>query len=81
MVYCDNNPNILEWGSEEIIIPYKSPLDKKVHRYFPDFFIKYRIVVEKSFVKLSKSNQRDIFRHRKNPRERLRDISVKWTPI
>ena len=42
MVYCDNNPNIFEWGSEEIIIPYKSPLDKKVHRYFPDFFIKYK---------------------------------------
>ena len=42
MVYCDDNPNILEWGSEEIIIPYKSPLDKKVHRYFPDFFVKYK---------------------------------------
>jgi len=41
MVYCDNNPNIIEWGSEEVIIPYKSPLDKKVHRYFPDFYIKY----------------------------------------
>lgn len=41
MVYCDNNDNIIEWGSEEIIIPYKSPLDKKVHRYFPDFYIKY----------------------------------------
>jgi len=35
MVYCDNNPNILEWGSEEIIIPYKSPLDKKVHEVKP----------------------------------------------
>ena len=42
MVYCDNNSKIIEWGSEEIIIPYKSPLDKKVHRYFPDFFIKYK---------------------------------------
>tara|TARA_Y100000768_G_scaffold373421_1_gene342036 strand:+ start:365 stop:811 length:447 start_codon:yes stop_codon:yes gene_type:complete len=41
MVYCDNNPNIVEWGSEEIIIPYKSPVDKRVHRYFPDFYIKY----------------------------------------
>ncbi len=30
MVYCDLNENILEWGSEEIIIPYKSPLDKKL---------------------------------------------------
>jgi hypothetical protein len=41
MVYCDNNPNIIEWGSEELIIPYISPLDKKPHRYFPDFYIKY----------------------------------------
>ena len=42
MVYCDLNENILEWGSEELVIPYKSPLDNKWHRYFPDFFIKYR---------------------------------------
>ena len=42
MVYCDTNENILEWGSEELVIPYKSPLDNKWHRYFPDFFIKYR---------------------------------------
>ena len=42
MVYCDNNVNILEWGSEEVIIPYKSPIDKRVHRYFPDFYIKYK---------------------------------------
>ena len=42
MVYCDNNPNIIEWGSEEIIIPYRSPVDRKVHQYFPDFYIKYR---------------------------------------
>ena len=41
MVYCDGSASILEWGSEEVIIPYKSPLDKKVHRYFPDFYIKY----------------------------------------
>ena len=41
MVYCDNNDAIIEWGSEEIIIPYRSPIDKKVHRYFPDFYIKY----------------------------------------
>ena len=42
MVYCDRNPNILEWGSEEIIIPYRSPLDGRIHRYFPDFYIKVR---------------------------------------
>jgi hypothetical protein len=42
MVYCDKNENILEWGSEEIVIPYRSPLDGRIHRYFPDFYIKVR---------------------------------------
>ena len=44
MVYCDTNESILKWSSEEIIIPYYSPVDKKWHRYFPDFYIKYRDV-------------------------------------
>lgn len=42
MVYCDLNENILEWGSEEIIVPYRSPLDNRYHRYFPDFYIKVK---------------------------------------
>lgn len=40
MRWCDLNPSVLEWGSETMIIPYKSPVDNKVHRYFVDFFIK-----------------------------------------
>lgn len=42
MVYCDKNENVLEWGSEEIALPYRSPIDGRVHRYFPDFYIKVR---------------------------------------
>ena len=42
MRYCDSNQNILEWGSEEFCLPYKSPLDNRIHRYFPDFYIKVR---------------------------------------
>jgi hypothetical protein len=42
MVYCDKNDNILEWGSEEIALPYRSPIDGRVHRYFPDFYIKVK---------------------------------------
>ena len=42
VVYCDNHTKILEWGSEEIALPYRSPIDNKVHRYFPDFYIKVR---------------------------------------
>jgi len=45
MVYCDLNEKILEWGSEEIALPYRSPIDNRVHRYFPDFYIK---VIESS---------------------------------
>ena len=42
MKYCDLNENILEWGSEEIVIPYVSPIDNRVHRYFPDFYVRVR---------------------------------------
>jgi len=42
MVYCDNEPNVLEWSSEEVVIPYISPVDGKYHRYFPDFKIKIK---------------------------------------
>lgn len=41
-VWCDTNPNIIEWGSEEFWIPYKSPVDNRIHRYFPDFIIKVK---------------------------------------
>ena len=42
MKYCDLNENVLEWGSEEIVIPYVSPIDNRVHRYFPDFYVRVR---------------------------------------
>jgi len=42
MVYCDNNKSVLEWGSEEVIIPYMSPWDGRLHRYFPDFYMKVK---------------------------------------
>lgn len=42
MNYCDKNENILEWGSEEFFIPYRSPKDNKIRRYFPDFYIKFK---------------------------------------
>ena len=35
--YLDENVNILQWGSEELIIPYYSPVDRKYHKYYPDF--------------------------------------------
>lgn len=40
MKYLDENVNIIEWSSEEVVIPYLSPIDNRVHRYFPDFLVK-----------------------------------------
>jgi hypothetical protein len=40
MVYLDENVNVIEWKSEETIVPYRSPIDNRVHRYFPDFIVK-----------------------------------------
>jgi hypothetical protein len=40
MKWCDITPSVTEWGSEEIIIPYISPVDGRRHRYFPDFYVK-----------------------------------------
>lgn len=42
MIYLDGHPDIIQWASEELIIPYRSPIDGKIHRYFPDFYVKKR---------------------------------------
>lgn len=39
MSYLDEHKDVLSWGSEEIIIPYRSPIDGRVHRYFVDFIV------------------------------------------
>lgn len=42
MQWCDSRSAVQEWGSEEIIIPYISPVDGKRHKYYPDFYVKVR---------------------------------------
>lgn len=37
MRWLDNNPNIVSWGSESVVLPYVKPTDGKVHKYFLDF--------------------------------------------
>lgn len=50
MLYCDRTDDIINWASEEISIPYISPIDKKLHRYYPDFIVKTskgrRLIIE-----------------------------------
>ena len=60
MKYCDSNENILEWGSEEIVLPYVSPIDNRYHRYFPDFYIKVQErtgVIKKYIIEIKPAKQ------------------------
>ena len=42
MNYLDAHQDVIQWSSEEFCIPYKSPIDGRVHRYFPDFWLKQK---------------------------------------
>lgn len=43
MVYCDKNPDVLNWSSEAVKIKYYNPLTKKFHNYYIDFFMKVKL--------------------------------------
>jgi hypothetical protein len=58
--YLDKNPNVLKYGSEELIIPYYSRVDQKVRRYFPDFIVQYRNTkgdIEKAVIEVKPLSQ------------------------
>lgn len=60
MIYCDTNEKIIEWQSEEKAIPYRSPLDGKIHRYYPDFLIKVKEsdgTIKKYMIEIKPSKQ------------------------
>ena len=56
MRYCDLNQDILYWASEELPVRYYNPLDKKYHRYFPDFVVK-TVNNEKFMIEIKPSRQ------------------------
>ena len=40
--WCDKNPAVVKWSSEETIVPYRCPTDNRIHRYFVDFKIQIK---------------------------------------
>lgn len=42
MMELDADPNVIRWSSEEVAIPYISPIDNRRHRYFPDFVVEMK---------------------------------------
>jgi hypothetical protein len=75
--YCDINPNILKWSSEPLSIPYWSPIDKKEHKYFVDYYIQVKKAdqtIENWFIEIKPENQYDIT---KRPQEPLGNLTEK----
>ena len=42
MKFCDSSGNVIRWGSEEVVVPYTNPLDRKQHRYYVDFIVEMK---------------------------------------
>ena len=40
--FLDNDPRVIKWSSETIAIPYLKPTDRRVHKYYPDYFVQYK---------------------------------------
>ncbi len=59
MMHLDSHPEVVEWSSEEIIIPYRSPVDGRIHRYFPDFYVKKNVkgVIESLLIEVKPAAQ------------------------
>jgi len=39
-MYCESNPQIVNWSSEPVKIKYINSLDGREHSYFPDYYMK-----------------------------------------
>lgn len=52
----DNDPGVARWASEEFCIPYMNPIDKKIHRYFPDVYVE-NVNGEKFVIEIKPSAQ------------------------
>jgi hypothetical protein len=72
MNFLDDSPSVLKWSSEETPIPYVSPLDKKVHRYFVDFKIKRKTKTGEEQVCLAEVKWSTATRPPKEPKRKTR---------
>lgn len=79
--WCDRNTNVLQWGSESVVIPYISPVDGKMHRYFVDAVLHLAVnggtrkyIVE---IKPSKQTIPPSTKYNKKPSTRLYE-QIRW---
>ncbi len=69
MIRLDTSPDIIKWASEELSIPYTNPIDRKRHKYYPDFIIEnkkgQKMMIE---VKPSRQIKKPVRKKRKTKR-------------
>lgn len=78
MQYFDHNPEVLEWASEPIAIPYLKPTTGRIHRYYPDFLMIYRTPtgeIRKEMIEIKPASQSRRSRSR-NAQTRLNETIV-----
>lgn len=85
----DNNPNILKWNSEEIAIPYVKPTTGRVHKYYPDFWVKYKnkhgqVIQEMIEIKPAKQTRQPTIRGKRKKYQLQESLTfeinkAKWT--
>lgn len=79
MKYLDEHPDVISWASEEFSIPYLSPKDRKVHRYFPDFFVKKRNkdgVIESLVIEIKPKQQTTLPQKQKLSRRYIQEVTT-----
>ena len=75
-MWCDKHPDVISWQSEEFFIPYKSPIDGRFHRYFPDVKLTRRNkdnILETFVVEIKPSSQCVPPKDMKNKRRLLQE--------
>lgn len=57
--WCDRNPHVTKWSSENVHIPYISPVDGKLHKYLVDnvVYIKEKNKVVKYLIEIKPHKQ------------------------
>lgn len=79
--FLDNNPNVIRWASEEIVIPYLRPTKTgniKKSKYYPDIYMEYKDRggrVHKELIEIKPKKQTKPSRSR-NPKTKLYENEV-----
>ena len=80
--WCDSNPDVVKWSSEETVIPYISPVDGKRHRYFIDLKIEFKggkvllIEIKPKYQTVAPNPEK--FKKHKKAQERLLTEATTW---